>query len=195
MKLIVGLGNPGEKYANNRHNVGFQFLDFLIENLSLEIQKSNIKSQNYSAKFKNNKYLQSVVAEFKKLFVLAKPLTFMNKSGAAVKKCVTCYMLHAQSDLIVIHDDLDIPLGKFKIQSGTGPQLHNGVESIEAALKTKDFLRIRIGVDNRSPDNRIDGETYVLQDFENEEKRLITGSVFLKILKHPLFSFFNKKKT
>ena len=76
-------------------------------------------------------------------------------------------------DLIVAHDDLDIPLGKFKIQKGEGPRLHNGISSIEKALGSKDFWRIRIGVDNRDTAKRIDGETYVLQDFTRGEKAIL----------------------
>ena len=77
------------------------------------------------------------------------------------------------SNLFVVHDDLDLPLGKFKIQKGVGPRLHNGIESIENHLMTKDFFRVRIGIDNRTPENWIDGETYVLQDFRPEEKEKI----------------------
>lgn len=179
MKIIVGLGNPGKKYQNNRHNVGFQFIDYLIENL----QTSNLK-------FQKNKYLASKIARLmydRTEVVLAKPTIFMNKSGEAVKKIVSCFMFHVSQDLIIVHDDLDIPLGKFKIQKGVGPKLHHGLESIEKALGTKDFWRVRIGVDNRpiSPERsagwrRVEGETYVLQDFLPEEKEII-NQIFPKI--------------
>ena len=78
-----------------------------------------------------------------------------------------------RENLVIAHDDLDIPLGKFKIQKGIGPKLHNGIESVEKSLGTKDFWRIRIGVDNRTPDNWIDGETYVLNDFRQNELDVI----------------------
>lgn len=163
MKLIVGLGNPGEQYKNNRHNVGFMFVDYLLTQLT----DSRING------FKSDKYLSSEVCHIPSEIILTKPTTFMNRSGEAINSCVTRYMLHVTYDLIVVHDDLDIPLGKFKIQKGIGPKLHNGIASIEQHLKTKDFLRVRIGVDSRTPENHIDGESYVLQNFLPEEKTII----------------------
>ena len=84
-------------------------------------------------------------------------------------------------NLIIVHDDLDIPFGKFHIQFGVGPQLHNGLDSIEDHLKTKDFLRIRIGVDNRNSEQKIPGETYVLNDFTKEEFINLKEIIFPKI--------------
>ncbi len=159
MHIIVGLGNPGSKYKNNRHNVGQMFVDYL---------------KNQSAGWRTK--IKTVKTD-----------VFMNQSGSFVKKIVSDLELRI-SDLIIAHDDLDIPLGKFKIQKGVGPKLHNGLESIENTLGTKDFWRIRIGVDNRPAENRIDGETYVLQDFTKEEKESLS-IIFLKIkaqLKHLL---------
>ena len=153
MKLIVGLGNPGSKYINNRHNVGFMFVDYLSS--IINHPSSNIK--------------------------LIKPQTFMNNSGIVVKKLITNYQLQI-TDLFIVHDDLDIPLGKFKIQMGTGPKLHNGLASIEQHLKTKDFLRIRIGVDNRTPVNHINGEAYVLQNFLPNEREIL-AKLFPEIYK------------
>jgi len=128
--------------------------------------------------------------------IFAKPQTFMNLSGQAVKKMISNFNPPAGgqiSNLIVTHDDLDIPLGKFKIQKGTGPKLHNGIESVEKVLKTKDFWRVRIGVDNRQQTGWVDGETYVLQNFRPEEKNTITKafpSIFQQ-LKSLLKSEFN----
>ena len=212
MKLIVGLGNPGEKYQNNRHNVGFQFLDYIIENLqitNLKLQISN-QFQISNLKFKINKYLQSEICEIPpnsypltlntSPLLLAKPQTFMNHSGHAVKKIVSRYQLAVGSDLVVVHDDLDIAFGKFKIQTGTGPQLHNGIDSINASFRTHDYLRIRIGVDNRPPENRINGETrrrlvpgetYVLQNFTKEEQSrlpLIFNKLFERIIIEKIIS-------
>lgn len=95
--------------------------------------------------------------------------TFMNDSGKFVKKNAPKDL----NDLYIAHDDLDIRLGQYKIQFGVGPKVHNGIKSIEDALNTKDFWRVRIGVDNRDPDNRIPGEEYVLQDFTNEELEIL----------------------
>lgn len=156
MILIVGLGNPGTKYQNNRHNVGHMFVDYVLEN-----QKSKVK--------------------------IIKTNCFMNVSGVFVKKLVSNYSLvPSPQSLIIIHDDLDIPLGKFHIQFASGPLLHNGLESIEQHLKTKDFWRIRIGVDNRNEtcperSRRIPGEKYALQNFLPEEKKLFESKIFPKI--------------
>jgi PTH1 family peptidyl-tRNA hydrolase len=151
MILLIGLGNPGPKYKNNRHNVGHMFVDYLLGN-----QGDNLKIK------------------------VLKTDCFMNVSGIFVNKLIRRLKLETNS-LIVVHDDLDIPLGKFHIQFASGPQLHNGLESIEQHLKTKDFYRIRIGVDNRPPDRKIPGETYALQNFLHEEKKLLDTEIFPKI--------------
>lgn len=185
MILIVGLGNPGPKYQNNRHNVGHQFVDFIAPLLNCSIVK---KEKLFSTMKQSNN----------ETIVLAKLQTFMNLSGLAVKKLVSHYpLVPSPQSLIIIHDDLDIPLGKFHIQFASGPLLHNGLESIEQHLKTKDFYRIRIGVDNRSPDKktgpesldftrdklrrRIPGEKYALQNFLSNEKKLLETEIFPKI--------------
>lgn len=166
MLLIVGLGNPGEKYQNNRHNIGFMFIDHIapLLNCSMAAKTDNATAQQCNGDI-----------------VLMKPTTFMNRSGKAVTELFKHHKLKAEQ-LIVIHDDLDIPLGKFKIQKGTGPLLHNGITSIEEAIGSKDFLRVRIGVDDRKPESWIDGETYVLQDFSPAEHTIIE-QVFPVILK------------
>lgn len=174
MKLIVGLGNPGEQYQNTRHNVGFQFLDYMYKKLEV----SSIKP------FRFEKKLQTEIAEMKirdEQFILTKPQTFMNESGSAVKKVMSNYQLTIDN-VFVVHDDLDIPLGEYKIQRGKGPKLHYGVESIANHLHSKDFWRVRIGVDNRSTENRTPGEAYVLQDFVPEEVNRLKKGVFEKIL-------------
>lgn len=150
--LIIGLGNPGQKYQHNRHNVGQMFVDYLLENRKL--QNANYK--------------------------LLKTDCFMNESGKFVKTQSSKFKVLNQ-DLVIVHDDLDIPLGKFKIQFGVGPKVHNGLDSIEENLKTKDFWRVRIGVDYRNPENRTPGEKYVLEDFLREEK-VILNELFPLIL-------------
>lgn len=106
----------------------------------------------------------------------------MNKSGEAIKKALDFYKL-TPSDLILVHDDLDIRLGDFKIEVGRGPKQHNGVISVEEELGTKDFLRVRVGVDNRDQRTEIrePGDKYVLADFSNDEKKVLDG-VIEKIL-------------
>lgn len=167
MKIIVGLGNPGEKYKKNRHNVGFMFVEYVV----YTAQRTTQSIQG----FKLDTYLKSEIATVHDTryttddLIVAKPQTYMNKSGDAVAACVTRFTLHdTRNDLVVVHDDLDIPFGKFKIQL-QGPKLHNGLSSIQNKLQTTDFLRIRIGVDNRMPENRMPGEEYVLHNFTQEE--------------------------
>jgi len=157
MKLIVGLGNPGPKYAKNRHNVGFLCADYLATHLF----------ERDETMFANSSRTLSEIAELvvdKERIIVAKPQTYMNRSGDAVIRLFQEYKCKRE-DLIVIHDDLDIPLGKFKITVGTGPKLHNGLASIESVLGTVAYTRIRLGVDARTGDNRPAGEAYVLSDF------------------------------
>ena len=138
--LIVGLGNPGKKYKNTRHNVGFKAID--------ELKKQKLEGA-----------------------VLAKPKTFMNQSGRAVREMIRNLKLEIRN-LIVVHDDIDLPLGKFKIQKSRGAAGHKGVQSIINELKTKDFWRIRIGICPKTgkPKNV---EKFVLQKFTREEEKTI----------------------
>jgi PTH1 family peptidyl-tRNA hydrolase len=155
MKLIVGLGNPGIEYENTRHNVGFIILDAMIKENQMEWEKWNnslISRSNTS--------------------IFAKPQTFMNDSGVAIKALVNFFKIKPQ-EIYVIHDDLDIPLGKWKLQKGVGPKVHNGINSIENELGTQEFWRIRIGIDNRDSENRIAGEEYVLQKFLSDENHIL----------------------
>jgi len=183
MKLIVGLGNPGAKYQNNRHNVGQLFVDYLINQLT-DSRINKLKHDKHS----NSQFVNTLINNEK--IVLVKLLTFMNLSGPAVRKIIKNLKLKIKN-LIVVHDDLDIPLGKFKIQKGVGPKLHNGIESIEKALQTKDFWRVRIGVDNRQKTGYVDGETYVLQNFRSDEKKIISD-LFPKIYQRLKESLLNQ---
>lgn len=145
MKVIVGLGNPGIKYVNNRHNVGHIVIDALQ---SLKTKDKTLKSDKY-----------------------------MNDSGLFVKKLKDKYPKMQLSDLYVIHDDLDIPLGSFKIQFGKGPKVHNGLNDIYEKIGTSDFWHVRVGVDNRDPENRASGHDYVLEDFSEDEKAILNGVI------------------
>jgi PTH1 family peptidyl-tRNA hydrolase len=194
MKLVVGLGNPGKRYEGTRHNIGFLVLD----ELKARIAKSQIpkSKQSQNLNFKFQKRMESEVVRLERV-VLAKPQTFMNRSGEAVKKLVTSYKLQVTS-LYVVHDDLDIELGKYKIQFGKGPRQHNGLQSIYERLGSKEFWHVRLGIENRfretsnsklqipnkfKADNdsnpkrfdaaRISGEEYVLQKFTKEEREVI----------------------
>ena len=172
-KIYIGLGNPGKEYQYNRHNVGFIMIDFLLKNEDLQLRSED-----------NNQKLDSIIynVTFKDINCLfVKPQTFMNRSGQAVKKILDYYK-YPVGDLAVVYDDLDIGLGDFKIHEGLGPRTHNGLLSIEEHLKTQNFTQIRIGVDNRPTENRVNGEAYVLQNFTAEEEKKLTDEVFPKVL-------------
>jgi|SRR3989344_22473 len=153
MKLLVGLGNPEKTYVKNRHNVGFMFLDTMCKEWKAE---SKFYGEVGEAQINGEKML------------LLKPSTFMNESGKAVAAVVKFYKINVRN-IIVVHDDLDLAFGTYKMQRGRGPKVHNGLLSIEKSLGSVDFWRIRIGVDGRDDDKRIPGEVYVLQDFTQEE--------------------------
>lgn len=184
MFVITGLGNPGENYQNNRHNAGFMFVDYLYKNSEV------VKLWKY------DKYSQSEISQVtfpltddRRLTTdLIKPQTYMNKSGDAVKKFISNQKSEI-SNLFVIHDDLDLTLTNFKIQKGIGPKVHNGISSIEDVLGSKDFWRVRIGVDNRE-DKKISGESYVLQNFTSEKKKLLQDT-FPKIKERLFQNFYN----
>jgi len=182
MKVIVGLGNPGEKYKETRHNVGFLVVDELKNQISNH--KSQISSFQFQKKFKTEiLLLRQAQDQNDKDILLVKPQTFMNASGLAVKKIIDFYkksfdhlITKSLNHLTVIHDDLDIPLGEYKIQFGRSAAGHHGVQSIIDALGTNKFWRVRIGIDNRIlgyQDTRILGEQFVLQNFNREEKKII----------------------
>lgn len=155
MKLVVGLGNPGEKYENTRHNVGWRVIDTL---LTKEVDSSELSIGRDLARV--NKSTSSEI-------LYMKPLTFMNESGKAVSEVANFYKINPDN-MYVIHDDLDIKLGSYKIQYAVGPKLHGGVNSIIQNLGTDKFWRVRIGVENRE-DAKIPGEDYVLMNFTEDE--------------------------
>lgn len=158
MQIIIGLGNPGSNYQHTRHNVGFMFVDALV--------------QKYSCEWKESKKLYSQIAKPAAQDILyAKPATFMNSSGLAVKKLLNFYSLSV-NNLLVVHDDLDLPLGEYKLNQKS-PKDHNGIKSIEENLKSKKFNRLRLGIDNRGPNNRIPGDQYVLGRFNPQELEII----------------------
>jgi peptidyl-tRNA hydrolase, PTH1 family len=152
MYLIVGLGNPGTKYESTRHNIGFRVLDMLAGKHFWQEKKD----LNKFIKLNN--------------VVLAKPQTFMNLSGQAVKDVLRYY---PEATLIVVHDELDFPLGTIKIMKGASSAGHNGVQSIIDELGTKDFIRVRVGISNPLTRGEIPGDAYVLQKFSDEEEGLV----------------------
>lgn len=163
MIIVVGLGNPGVEYQNTRHNTG-QLLVDRIFNLKFEIFKDA-----YGWRRKKD----IMVAEYPDLVLVKTAGVFMNESGRMVREALGNRQW-ALENLYITHDDLDITLGEYKIQFGKGPKEHNGLLSVEQALGTKEFWRVRIGVDNRPHFAEASrGEEYVLQRFLPEEKEVI----------------------
>lgn len=169
MKIIVGLGNPGKEYKKTRHNVGFMVLDKLAENP----WKKN----------KNGLLLYSWLGG-KVEFI--KPQTFMNKSGDAVAYIVKKHKSN-EDGIIIVHDDIDLPLGTVKISFGDGPAGHNGVSSVINALGSRDFWRVRIGILSR-PKEKIETDKFVLGNFSKEELKKIEKITekILETLKEPI---------
>lgn len=157
MKLIIGLGNPDKKYQNTRHNLGQKFVIDYVEKFykSSLINKPNLSAKIYETGQGTNKTIFAISNEY------------MNNSGITLQKITQFYKISPQ-DVYVVHDDLDLELGDFKIQFDRGPAGHNGVKSIIENLKTQQFNRIRIGIGKPQPNIPI--EDYVLQSFSNEEK-------------------------
>lgn len=152
MKIIVGLGNPGNQYKKYRHNTGFILLDKLAEGRGLKWKKSS--------KF------ESEIAECGD-FILVKPQTFMNNSGDAVSKIMNFYKI-SEEDLIVVHDDVDLEFGVVKKQKGKNAAGHHGVEDIIEKIGTKEFWRLRVGIGK--PENKqVPVDVWVLQDFKDTE--------------------------
>ncbi len=174
MFLITGLGNPGKEYENTPHNAGYFFVDSLREYL---LSNTNLQISDW----KSEKIFLSDICRIKKdgelIGILQKPLTYMNLSGSAVKLILKKFKAN---QFVLSHDDLDIPIGKFKIQQGKSPKGHNGVSSVESVLIKKDFLRVRIGIENRG-ERIIPGEDYVLMPFSKKERAILNGCIQLSI--------------
>src|SRR5579863_2309192 len=152
MFIIVGLGNPGKKFEKTRHNAGFMVLDFFAH-------------KNEFPEFEISKKYESLVSE-KNDVLLVKPQTFMNDSGRAVKEVLKN---SKEAMLVVVHDDIDVPLGKIKFSKDSGAGGHKGVDSIIQHLGTKDFIRLKIGV---KTDESL-AEEVVLKKFTKEEQKIL----------------------
>ncbi len=158
MFLVVGLGNPGDKYIKTRHNVGFLFLDYLAHKNGLEFGKSKWKADIV----KTSLYGESVV--------LVKPLTFMNLSGTAVAQIKSYYKTPLQN-IMVVHDDLDLEFGRLKIIEGRGAGGHNGIRSMIENLGGKGFVRFRVGIGR--PESEQESSSYVLSKMSNDEMQCL----------------------
>jgi peptidyl-tRNA hydrolase, PTH1 family len=159
VKLIVGLGNPGIEYQFTPHNLGFLAIDRIAADLGVEVRNRQCRALTARAIIAGEPVL------------LAKPETFMNLSGVSVRELVKEYEAQPESDLIVLHDEMDFPLGTLRIHTRRSSAGHNGIESIIGALDTQDFLRIRIGV---APEFKVsDGPGYLLAPMKKKQLEVI----------------------
>jgi len=187
MKLIVGLGNPGRSYARNRHNIGFICLNRFARTQGIKFDRKKGLARIGTGKVADNEV------------VLARPQTFMNNSGRSLSRLIKKFNIDLK-DLIVIHDDLDLPPAKIRISHGSGSGGHKGINSIIQEIGSQDFIRLRVGIGRPdkpqiSEDDIID---YVLSDFTSKEKRAIekiiptVGEAILCLLSEGLTPAMNR---
>ncbi len=159
MKLIIGLGNPGIEYQFTPHNLGFLVIDRIAGNLGVEVRNRQCHALTARA----------VIAG--QPVILAKPETFMNLSGLSVRELVAEYQADVKSDLVVIYDELDLPLGTIRVRQRGSSAGHNGMESVLGALGTDEVLRIRLGI---APDRKVsDGVKFVLTPFRKAHLKVV----------------------
>ncbi len=175
MKLIVGLGNPGKEYTNTRHNIGFMVLDNYLENATWH---SKFQASYTELKISNE------------LVIFVKPETYMNLSGTSVVQFANFYKISSEN-ILVIHDDLDLPLGTYRLKINSSSGGHNGIKSIINALNTNAFARLKIGV---SKNKDIATKDYVLGKFTPDELNTITNlyPTFNRIINDFLIHDINK---
>jgi PTH1 family peptidyl-tRNA hydrolase len=169
MQIIIALGNPGKKYENNRHNAGWLALDY-IKNDSLFKNEYDYDAESAGVEKFNSKIYNFSAGSEKNYFVY--PQTFMNESGKAVQQILAFYKLMPK-DILVLHDEIDLPLGTIRFTENSSSAGHNGIQSIIDALGTQEFRRIRIGVEGRETKSVPATEDYVLQNFSSEELKKI----------------------
>jgi PTH1 family peptidyl-tRNA hydrolase len=160
--LIIGLGNHGNRYKNNRHNIGFMVVDLLAEQWGETITKKQARSVLTSHRISGSQV------------ILAKPQTYMNESGRAVQALIDYYKVTPER-MIVIFDDLDLPLGTLRIRPFGGTGGHRGMRSIQNKIHTQEYPRMRVGISR--PPGRMDPAEYVLQDFKQDELENLQGTL------------------
>jgi PTH1 family peptidyl-tRNA hydrolase len=163
VRLVVGLGNPGKEYEKTRHNVGWMVLDELCERLGCSFSREKFEGLFTEYRADNGRKV-----------LLLKPLTFMNRSGESVGKFVRFYKLQPQ-EVLVVYDDLDLPLGKLRLRLRGSSGGHKGVLSVEHALGTKEFPRLRVGIGR--PERKEEVVDYVLSPFKEEEIDIIEKAI------------------
>ncbi len=166
MKLVVGLGNPGKEYENTRHNIGYELADMF--------------AKKYGCAFRTERKFEADIFDINingEKVIVAKPLTYMNLSGNAVKKIVDFYNINSQ-DILIMHDDLDMVLGKIKVVNNSSSGGHNGLKSITKAIQTRDYVRFKIGIYGK--DRTIDAIDCVLGKFSKEQREVL-DEVYAKV--------------
>ncbi len=183
MMLVVGLGNPGKQYTLTKHNVGFLVVDELGKRVGIDIKKNKFQSFCGEGFVEENKIL------------LLKPQTYMNRSGEAVSSASDFYKIPLEN-IIVIHDEMDVSLGRIMIKPGGGSAGNNGVKSIISYLGSKDIIRVRIGIGK--PEVKSEGANHVLSSFSKSEGSVMEDSIVtaadavLEIIQNGLQSAMNK---
>jgi len=177
LKLIVGLGNPGDIYKNTRHNVGFEMLDLIAVKENIEINKQKFDGLYGELNYGNEK------------IILLKPQKFMNLSGLVVKKYIDNYKIDLEN-ILVIHDDLDLEIGKYKLFFKHGDGGHNGIKNINENLNSNEYYRLKVGI---SKNKNIDTKDYVLSKFTKEEMESLENT-YQKLL-DIVFDFSLLEKT
>lgn len=162
MKIIAGLGNPGPEYENTRHNVGWTAVDAFAKKFRIDINKHEKNAMTGTGRVAGGSVM------------VAKPLTYMNLSGEAVKSLVNAYA-ESLDDLIVVYDDIDLPLGKLRIRPGGSAGTHNGMRSIVSSLGSEKFARLRIGIGGVDSSGRL--RDYVLGEFTPDERPVVQKAI------------------
>lgn len=177
--IFVGLGNPGEKYSKNRHNVGFMAIDYISDKFGVSSYKSKFNGVYANIKINDTK------------IYLLKPMTMMNNSGQSVK-AISDYYKVPPHDIVVFHDELDLAPAKIKLKKGGGAAGHNGLKSIDAHLNSQDYQRVRIGIGHPGDKSRVHG--YVLGDFAKSEEALFDDLLYAIAKYAPLLTSDEKEK-
>ena len=184
IKLIVGLGNPGDKYVNTRHNIGFKFVNALVKVSSVDAPKKvTLKSHLFQPVYDDQKLLA------------IKPQTFMNLSGEAVVAVMNFYKLKP-SEICVVTDDLDVPFGKVRVRAKGGAGTHNGMKSVIQQLGSQEFMRLRLGIGPKP--EFMDSKDFVLQNFSSTEQDVLPTMVsdmaaaFIQYMDEPVDMIMNR---
>jgi PTH1 family peptidyl-tRNA hydrolase len=162
MRLLVGLGNPGPKHRDNRHNIGFMAADEIVRRYNLSAPRSRFQSESFDGTIDGEKVL------------LLKPTTFMNESGRAVGEAARFFKVPPE-DILILHDEIDLAAGKVRVKRGGGHAGHNGLRSIHSHLGSSDYVRVRLGVGHPGDKDKVHG--HVLSDFSREDRKWVEAEL------------------